>query len=511
MKPVLLIVIDALSSRVVRPALMENRLPNLRRLRDAATYRGESIAVFPSITPAATSSLITGCYPKDHGISGAYWYVAAEKKVVYFGYDVWAVLRQGIDTYMNDFLLRLNEEHLKADTLFETVEKAGLSAANLNYLVYRGNHQHKLEMPDPLGGVRDAIADFLTDGAEEAKVPGPQFLYFGDIIRTRLENGEVLSAPGGPFNRFGIQDETTAELLRQMIDKDMLHDFTVAYFPDNDFQSHQDGPEAAVEKLKDTDDELGRVYSHFGGLEQMLAEICVVLTGDHSQSNVVDQSRNPGIRLDELLDTFSVADAGTPMDEEDDLVICPNLRSAQIYFHTPTPNRVQRVIQRLLGDERIDQMLWTGEILAEEEPGFHIATRDRGRLHFWHGDGGPQSAHDNYGNMWSWDGDLRAVDGHVDDDEGIVTFGEYPNAFERIAGVLGLDLAGHLWATSQPGYEFSLETTKIHEGGGSHGSLHLLDSISPLWVAGAPDGIDLPDRARAVDIATICKSVLGIV
>ena len=75
MKKVLLIIIDALASRVVQPALNSNRLPNFNRLYEAATLRSESISIFPSITPAATSSLITGVYPQKHGISGAYWYI----------------------------------------------------------------------------------------------------------------------------------------------------------------------------------------------------------------------------------------------------------------------------------------------------------------------------------------------------------------------------------------------------------------------------------------------------
>ena len=89
MKKVLLFIIDALSQRVLDPALEENRLPNLRSLRDASEYCGESISVFPSITPAATSSLITGRFPIEHGVSGAYWYLSDEKKVVYFGYYIW--------------------------------------------------------------------------------------------------------------------------------------------------------------------------------------------------------------------------------------------------------------------------------------------------------------------------------------------------------------------------------------------------------------------------------------
>src|SRR5687768_14226143 len=71
---VLLIVIDAASPRVVCPAVQTGRLPNLKRLADAGQMHQASITIFPSITPAATTSIITGTYPFEHGIGGASWF-----------------------------------------------------------------------------------------------------------------------------------------------------------------------------------------------------------------------------------------------------------------------------------------------------------------------------------------------------------------------------------------------------------------------------------------------------
>ncbi|MEZ4715025.1 MAG: alkaline phosphatase family protein [Caldilineaceae bacterium] len=145
MKKVLLIIIDALASRVVDLAMDQGRLPNLRRLRDVADVRTNSIAVFPSITPAATTSLITGAATRENtGTSGAYWYIPDEKRAVYFGYDFWAILENGIGSFFDEFLLKLNTDHLRAKTLFQRVEEQGLSAASLNYLIYHGDHHHDL-------------------------------------------------------------------------------------------------------------------------------------------------------------------------------------------------------------------------------------------------------------------------------------------------------------------------------------------------------------------------------
>src|SRR5687768_1451368 len=60
---VLLIVIDGAAPRVVGPAVQTGRLPNLKRVADAGTMHAGSVTIFPSITPAATTTLVTGAYP----------------------------------------------------------------------------------------------------------------------------------------------------------------------------------------------------------------------------------------------------------------------------------------------------------------------------------------------------------------------------------------------------------------------------------------------------------------
>ena len=77
MKKTVLIVVDAFASRVLIPAMNSGRLPNLLALAEAGTLETECVPVFPSITPAATSSIITGQYPSRHDVLGAYWYIMA--------------------------------------------------------------------------------------------------------------------------------------------------------------------------------------------------------------------------------------------------------------------------------------------------------------------------------------------------------------------------------------------------------------------------------------------------
>jgi hypothetical protein len=500
MKKVLLVIVDACASRVVEPAIQRNQLPNLRRLIETGTWRTDSISIFPSITPACTTSIITGCYPREHTIPGAYWYEPEEHNVVYFGYDIWAILDEGISQFVQDFLINLNEEYIQAPTVYQLASRAGLVTASLNYIIFHGDVAHTVNMPPALA--------LLVDVETPTIINGPNILYFGDVFQSAVDaSGRTLSAPGGPLNRFGFSDETTGELLKQLASAHNMPDFTLAYFPHNDSRSHEVGPEEAIDALEDVDRILGEVFEAYGGMDALLDEVCILLTGDHSQSNVIDDAESAGIRLDQLLESFSVADAGTPMEKEDDLVICPNLRAAQIYFHTPTEERIERVVRQLLTDSRVDQALWSDEFVHGSTGGYHVRTNDRGSLRFWPSQD-PDAPADVHGCRWEWEGDLRVVDGHVAD--GVITFDTYPNAFERIVGMLDLPRRGHLWLTAHPGYEFRLEHTDIHQGGGSHGSLHVLDSLSPLIMAGAPEGVELPQQPRLVDVAPLCLTVLGI-
>lgn len=499
-KKVLLMVIDALASRVFESGMKSGKLPNLKALADAGQMKSQSVAIFPSLTPAATSSLFTGTYPSEHGILGFHWYNLDKDEVVYYGDDIWAIAKRGIRAFFEDLLLKLNHERLKTKSLFQWVEEAGLTAACFNFLMFRGNVEHEANVP--------LLLSLIPGVPFSEKIYGPSILFYGDMVNSNPTD-EPLKTVGGMFRRFGFNDDNTFKLLHQFAEQRQLPDFTIAYFPDNDYFSHEVGPAEAITTLENIDDHLGTLFDIYGGLEQMLAEVCVVLTGDHAQSDTRDDSVDATIRLDQLLDDFSIAPSGQPWREGDQLVICPDMRCAQLYFKDLSPKQIEHVIALLLADKRVDQLIWQAKFLGEEDTGYYVTTLDRGRLKFWPGADGPNHGVDNYGCTWSWEGSLAAVGGKQTNDNRIV-FDEYPNAFERIAGALDESNSGHLWATARLGYEFGVAETSIHVGGGSHGSLHKLDSTSPLLLAGAPEAIALPDHPRAVDVAPLCLSLLGI-
>ena len=71
---VLLVVIDAASPRVVCPEIQTGQLRHLKRIADAGRLHQSKGSIFPWITPAATTAIVTGAYPAENGIAGASWH-----------------------------------------------------------------------------------------------------------------------------------------------------------------------------------------------------------------------------------------------------------------------------------------------------------------------------------------------------------------------------------------------------------------------------------------------------
>jgi Type I phosphodiesterase / nucleotide pyrophosphatase len=496
---VLLVVIDAATPHVVCPAVRTGRLPVLQQLVEAGTMHQASVSIFPSITPAATSSIVTGAYPAEHGIAGASWYDAAREEVAYYGDDFWIIAREGFGAFINDFLLRLNGDRLKAPTLFEMIERAGRSAACLNYLVFRGNHPHRVDMPGLIAALPGVP---LTETVE-----GPSNLALGNFVRGRTSGGKRLDHNGGLLDRFGMDDASTGTLLRDLMGGEGLPDFTVAYFADNDYRSHAVGPVAALPVIERIDRMLGDAFEAAGGIDRVLRDTIVIVTSDHGHCDVLADPAASVIHLERTLGNFRLAELGKGWRARDEVMICPNMRASQIYVREPSPAVIEAIAAAALCDPRVDQVLWrTGP--ANDRPTHYLAVSARGRLEFWRGSGADSCGVDLLGESWAWRGNAAVLD--LAQDGRTVLFDEYPNAFERLAGVLDLPQSGEMWITAKPGCEFEVPGGQAHAGGASHGALHALDSLCPVILAGGPTRLALPRHMRSVDIAPLCMTLLGI-
>lgn len=496
MKRVLLLVVDGCTSRVLGPAIEAGDLPVLAELAGRGSLALNCVSIFPSITPAATASIVTGRYPAQHGIAGMSWWNPASGEVSYFGDDVSTVLQRGIGDFLRGFLLRLNGERLQAPTLFELVERQGRRAACFNHLIFRGDVPHEVSPP--------LLLKLLPSVSSSLTAYGPSWLCLGDFVSTS-GGCHVLDAPGGMFNRFGLDDAGTTEFLRDIPNAGALPDFTVAYFADYDFESHEEGPESALGTLRRLDQRLGDVFAGWGGLDRVLDDTSIMLTADHSHSDVKREVR-AAIVLDDLLADYRRGDPADGWRDDHDLMLCPNMRAAEVYLRQPGAEMVAGVCRDMLQDDRVDQVIWREP--RDERDVFHVATRERGSLQFRRAPNGAGSARDEYGGRWEVDGEPGALDLSLDGGE--VCYGAYPNALERVANGVDHPREGRLWVTARPGCEFRMPGQSIHPRGGSHGTLHELDSLVPLLIAGA--AAEPPFRAapRIVDAAAWCATFLGI-
>ena len=504
-KPVLEIIVDALASRVVRPALEAGELPNLAVVADRGGVNWACTSIFPSITPAATCALTTGEYPDRTHIAGAYWYDALNDDVAYFGDDLWTILAEDPRKYVNDFQIGLNFHRLQAQTVFERVHSAGKTAASLNSMWFRGPVRHEVRGP----------AKVLLESA----VTGPAVLTLADFLRSDgLDGGPPLDGPGGVTRRLGFHDETTAAFLLDLFNRDTLPDYTLAYFPNNDFESHERGPENALFAVKQVDDVLGGLFALFGGVDGFLDRFAFFLTGDHSQADCFDDAEKRRIELTEVLSDFRVTLGGEEPSDDDQILACPNMRAAQLYLVGDADE--DRVREALLACGKIDQIVWRTPRVARDGSGhggehsdtvYHVATADRGTLRFTvagadaAGDDWTETV-DRYGNAWAFEGSLDAV--AATNSGGSVRSADYPNALERIATSFFPE-SGELWATAKPGYEFLLPRTSTHAGG-SHGALHVLDSTAPLFYGGLPDDVRVPEEVRTVDVIPLALACLQV-
>lgn len=495
MKRVLIVVVDGCTSRVLEPMLRQDRLPTLADLARRGSLQLDCTSIFPSITPAATTTIVTGHYPREHGIAGMSWYDESRGQVAYFGDDIWTIAKRGAGDFLRGFLVRLNDDLLKAPTIFEIAEERGRTAGCFNHLIFKGRTEHPVKVP--------FLLRLLPSVPKKVVVHGPSTLCLGDFVsRRRRRPGP--STNGGVFHRFGMDDDSTAGFLKDLEGPSALPELSVAYFSNFDFQSHERGPEAAGSTLEHVDELLGEVFEAWGGVDRVLDELCIVLTADHSQSGVLDDE-TAAIQLDDLLGEWQIADPASGWKEADQLMVCPNMRAAEIYFQRSREHDEQQVVRTLLSDPRVDHVIWRAASDPQEQ--FRVATADRGELRFEATPGG--EARDAYGGRWTCRGDTTALDMRVGR-SGEIEYGVYPNALERISAGVGRKGHVHMWATAKPGYEFEAPGQAAHKGGGSHGSLHALDSVVPLLVAGAPDPSAVPSTPRLVDVTPYCLQVLGL-
>jgi hypothetical protein len=463
-----LAVIDGLKPTMLERAVATGRAPALKAIMDRGTYVSECTAAFPSVTPVCAAAIATGVLQDGHHIPSMNWYSRAERRYVEYGSSFSAARRFGINRQLVDTIFNMNAEHLSGEvrTVFEVLDdmEPPPRTAGTTYLMYRGRHTHEVS--------KDFALTRLASTVFRRSVQGPRELFYADIFASRTTG--CWSQLGLP----GVRDRHTGCVGAHLVEHD-LFDFLLFSLPDNDTHSHKYGPHAQVTSIAAADRELERLMHAGGGPDAFLDEHAVIVLADHSHAPVERE-----IDLAAAFAGWDVLQPSGARAGDAEVALCPAQRSAMVYalLDEGRAEALPRIVATARELEGVDLVMWRpGDAQA------WIAS-ERGDLRF--APGGP--VRDERGASWHVEGALEALDAHVDAD-GVLRSGAYPNALARAWAALCCPTSGDVLLSAAPAYEFRDWGGKAHVGGGSHGSLHRVDSHGALLFCGVDPP---PERVR---------------
>ena len=112
-KKLVLAVVDAMHPGMLRKAIDSGedprRLPPSRSAASCSTIR---VSSFPSVTPVASSEMLTGLGPGDHWVMGMNWYHRVERRYIEYGSSFEATRTFGLFRSMYDLVYNMNLDHL---------------------------------------------------------------------------------------------------------------------------------------------------------------------------------------------------------------------------------------------------------------------------------------------------------------------------------------------------------------------------------------------------------------
>ncbi len=486
-----LCVIDAMAPEMLERVVADGVAPMLAALIENGRYVPDCVAAFPSVTPVCAASIVTGVGQDEHLIPAMNWYHRGESRYVEYGSSFRSAQRFGITRQLTDTVYNMNRAHLSdsTPTVFETLDDAGLRTAGTTYLMYRGRHRHEPQ--------RDTALTRVASTLMRHPVMGPRELFYADIFASRRTG--CRSGLGMP----GVRDRHSGCVASYLVEHD-LFDFLLLSLPDNDWYSHKRGPDAQLHALAQADLQLARVMNAAGGIELFLEDHAVIVMADHSQASVTAT-----IALQDELAELGVLAPGRSAEENPDparIAVCPSQRAAMVYaLHESERDAMRASVASLaLPLAGIDLAIWLERDAHERPREGVIASHGLGELRFC--PGGELS--DPRGARWSVEGELGVIGASVHD--GRLQSPDYPDALARAWSALTCSSSGEVLLSAAPGYEFIDWGRQAHVGGGSHGSLHVSDSLGALILTGVAPPEREPGQWAIRDIAAIVRGHFGL-
>lgn len=304
--------VDGLKPAVVDEMLARGELPNIqRRFIDGGVRVRHAISSLPSVTYTNTASILTGCWPAEHGILGNQWFNRETGRIV---------------DYTSAFAYR----NVNRDLTAATIHTRLADAFTVN--IHCGNDR----------GADYTITNPVENGLDWA------FGAFAAVDRraanetTRLP--ALASAHGGVWPRL-----------------------TVVYFPAVDEIAHRDSPDSDDyrDAIRHVDEQIGRVID---GLETagLLDRVYRVLVSDHG---AVATPLERSVGFENMLEArrgLHVSKAPAPhgrVEESDAVAVIGADRCALVFLRagkswTERPSRAE--IERIIFDAGDPMLTWPG-------------------------------------------------------------------------------------------------------------------------------------------------------
>lgn len=469
-------------------AIVSGKAPALAFLKEHGVYHSECVTAFPTMTASVDATLMTGVYPDQHKIPGLIWYHPEEKRLIDYVNGTQTVLTLGVNQTSKDVLIHLNEQHMskKTKTIFEELADHGKSSGSINFIIHRGRNTYTVKPP--------FLFNLITKfSLQNQQISGPDVLSIGAMYKP-ADWGR--SIPWGwnqtIFNHFGINDDFAAKVTKLVIDSGKQPDLLMIYLPDHDHFLHKHINQPLI-SLQKVDKHIAAILDAFGSWQQAIERNTFIIIGDHGQTAIGKEERY-NIDLDQMFQRYHIVKVGKKVQDQDEVIFANNER--MVYIYPLKEEKESEMIDILLEDERIDFIARKQGNRVEVKKHFHrslLFSKDN-------------QVEDPYGVSWDLQGDLDILDIQIQNQ--MIRYHQYPDALSRLYGALFSQKASVIAASAKPGYEFKSKTFPMHLGGGSHGSLHRIDSIVPLLVSGAEK---VPKKdTRLVDIKQYLLQLLNV-
>ncbi len=353
-----------------------------------------------------------------------------------------------------------------------------MRTACTSYLIFRGRHEHEVSRDFALTRVASQLFQKRT-------VMGPEELFYADIFASRKT---------GCWSRMGIpgmRDQHAGCVGSYLVEND-LFDFLLLSLPDNDAHSHKHGPHAQIASIARADAELWRLMEAGGGAEAFLDEHAMIVMADHSHSHIERVIDFTGPFSDWKVLQPSGANARSA-----ELALCPAQRSAMVYLLLDSrAGALPRIIATAQAIEGVDLVMWRGEDGAgADRRRARRAVVRAGRRTSPTSAAGAGTSTASSTRCWRASRTACSLCEH------------YPDALRRVWAALTCATSGDVLLSAEPAYEFPDWGNRAHVRGGSHGSLHRVDSLGALLFC----GVDCPPERAAGpwSLGDIAPLVLG--